>query len=78
MPDTSLEIAEKIAERVRAAVEKDRFATVEEGRMIVVTVSIGIAERGDDVEPQGLFRRADRALYRSKENGRNRVSAEAA
>jgi two-component system cell cycle response regulator len=59
-------------------VEKDRFPTVEEGRTIVVTVSIGLAERGRDVEPDGLFRRADRALYRAKANGRNRVSAEAA
>jgi two-component system cell cycle response regulator len=78
MPDTTLMIAEKIAERVRVAVEKDRFPTADEGREIVVTVSIGIAERGEDVAPEGLFRRADRALYRSKASGRNRVSAEAA
>ncbi|MGP0060436.1 MAG: PleD family two-component system response regulator [Beijerinckiaceae bacterium] len=78
MPDTTIEVAKKIAERVRVAVEKDRFPTVEEGRTIVVTVSIGLAERGHDAAPDGLFRRADRALYRAKANGRNRVSAEAA
>jgi two-component system, cell cycle response regulator len=78
MPDTPLDIAQKIAERVRAAVEKDRFPTVEEGHTIVVTVSIGLAERGGDCGPEGIFRRADRALYRSKSSGRNRVSADAA
>jgi two-component system, cell cycle response regulator len=77
MPDTPLNVAERIAERVRATIEKDRFPIVEEGRTIVVTVSIGIAERGSDSEPDGIFRRADRALYRSKSGGRNRVSAAA-
>jgi two-component system, cell cycle response regulator len=78
MPDTPIDIAGKVAERVRAAVERDRFAVAEEGRAIVVTVSIGLAERCDDSGPDGLFRRADRALYRSKSEGRNRVSADAA
>jgi two-component system, cell cycle response regulator len=77
MPDTPLNVAERIAERVRATIEKGRFPIVEEGRTIVVTVSIGIAERGSDSEPDGIFRRADRALYRSKSGGRNRVSAAA-
>jgi two-component system, cell cycle response regulator len=78
MPDTPLDIAAKIAERVRIEVEKDRFPVAEDGSRIAVTVSIGLAERGHDGEPDGLFRRADRALYRSKTSGRNRVSADAA
>ncbi len=78
MPDTSLECATKIAERVRAEVERDRFIVGEDGSRMAITVSIGIAERGHDIEPDELFRRADRALYRSKTSGRNRVSADAA
>jgi two-component system cell cycle response regulator len=78
MPDTSIELAGKIAERVRVEIEKDRFVVGEDGSRITITVSIGLAERGHDGEPEGLFRRADRALYRSKTNGRNRVSADAA
>jgi two-component system, cell cycle response regulator len=78
MPDTPLDVGEKVAERVRAAIERDRFPIGEDGRSIVATVSIGLAERGDDAGPNGLFRRADRALYRSKSEGRNRVSADAA
>ena len=78
MPDTPLAVAEKVGERVRAAIERDRFAIADDGRSIAVTVSIGIAERGQDVTADDLFRRADRALYRSKSGGRNRVSADAA
>ena len=78
MPDTNLEVAAKIAERVRAEVERDRFALAADGSRIGVTVSIGLAERDHDSEPERLFRRADRALYRSKSSGRNRVSADAA
>ena len=77
MPDTRLEIAAKVAERVRGEIEKNRFP-IDDGCAIDVTVSIGLAERGSDSAPEELFRRADRALYRSKSDGRNRVSADAA
>jgi two-component system cell cycle response regulator len=43
-----------------------------------VTVSIGLADRGLDANPDALFKRADRALYASKTSGRNRVTAAAA
>jgi len=49
-----------------------------EGRAIPITVSIGLAERGRDVGSDGLIRRADKALYRSKDSGRNKVCADAA
>jgi two-component system cell cycle response regulator len=78
MPDTTLDTAMKIAERVRQAVEKDVFSVMAEGRSIPVTVSIGLAERGRDVGMDGLIRRADKALYRSKDSGRNKVCADAA
>lgn len=78
MPDTPMEIATKVAERVRGEIERNRFPITDDGRAIEVTVSIGLAERGREAEPDSLFRRADRALYRSKTGGRNRVSADAA
>ena len=78
MPDTDLQIGETIAERVRATIGSNLF-TLSPGRPpIVVTVSIGLAERGSDIEPDTLMRRADAALYRSKGSGRNRVTADAA
>ncbi len=78
MPDTSIEVAARIAERVRGEIERQRFTIDGASDPISITVSIGLAERGDDNLPDGLFRRADRALYRSKTSGRNRVSADAA
>jgi two-component system, cell cycle response regulator len=78
MPDTSLDVAARIAERVRGEIERERFAIGDVSDPVKITVSIGLAERGGDNLPDGLFRRADRALYRSKSSGRNRVSADAA
>jgi two-component system cell cycle response regulator len=78
MPDTAVETAAKIAERVRLAIECDPFAIEGGIRKIDVTVSIGLADRGHAVEPEVLIQRADRALYRSKRAGRNRVTTAAA
>jgi two-component system cell cycle response regulator len=78
MPDTAIDIAERIAERVRTAISAEPFPIDAGRRSIAVTVSIGIADRGRDVVPDTIFKRADKALYRSKNEGRNRVSADAA
>jgi two-component system, cell cycle response regulator len=77
MPETPLAVAERIAERVRSAVERERFP-IDATRAIPVTTSIGLAERGADANADALLRRADKALYASKYAGRNRVTAAAA
>ncbi len=78
MPGVNVQAARRIAERARLAIQQERFVIDPTGRMIPVTVSIGLAERGDDGDASSLYRRADRALYRAKAEGRNRVSADAA
>ncbi|RYC31794.1 PleD family two-component system response regulator [Lichenibacterium minor] len=78
MPDTSLDIAGRVAERVRQTVGGSPFAIEKGARQIPVTVSIGLAERRNGREADAMLKRADRALYRSKAAGRNRVSADAA
>jgi two-component system cell cycle response regulator len=79
LPDTSLAIAERVAERIRAAIEATPFRLDAEGaQTIPVTISIGLAERGVDANAEALLRRADRALYASKTAGRNRVTVAAA
>ena len=68
LPDTNVEEAEAIAERIRSHVERTEFPKRK------VTVSIGVASRSsDDGEVADLVLAADKALFRAKESGRNNV-----
>lgn len=71
LPDTPLETARAIGERIREHVADTEIPGV--GRL---TISIGVACQGDEaVTPESLLKRADERLYRAKEGGRNRVEA---
>jgi two-component system, cell cycle response regulator len=78
MPDTKLDIAQRVGERIRAAVAASPFAIDNGARAIAVTVSIGVANSMGRESPDAFLRRADQALYLSKGAGRNRVTAAAA
>jgi len=78
MPNVDIRAASRIAERARSTIEREPFPIDASGQAIPVTASIGVAERGPDDDSGSLYRRADRALYRAKAEGRNRVSADAA
>lgn len=79
MPDTEQQIAERVAERVRAEIERERFVLGMGGTQVPVTVSVGVSSllRGTDTS-EALMKRADTALYEAKAGGRNRVVARAA
>jgi diguanylate cyclase (GGDEF)-like protein/PAS domain S-box-containing protein len=66
-PETDLEGAKVLVERVRKAVEGYKFDKV--GR---VTVSLGIAQFKENDTKDGLIKRADNAMYKAKTGGRNR------
>ena len=71
LPDTSEQGALLLAERVRAAYEgsKHDFA-----KSYTATVSVGVASmHGRTINVEALLAAADRALYRAKARGRNRV-----
>ena len=69
-----IEVAQKIAERVRTAFEN--AGAVIESQPIGATVSIGAAASYDATTPiDALIAKADAALYRAKHDGRNRVVA---
>jgi diguanylate cyclase (GGDEF)-like protein len=58
---------------LRMAVEK-QTCVVSEGQTVNMTVSIGLATATDEVQSFGtLLKNADAALYRAKDQGRNRV-----
>ncbi|MCB1417962.1 MAG: PleD family two-component system response regulator [Notoacmeibacter sp.] len=78
MPDTPADIAERVAERLRAQIEGEAF-DAGQGRMLDVTVSIGVATiAGSDTNASAILKRADEALYEAKKTGRNKVVAQAA
>lgn len=75
LPRTAPQDARAAAERLRAAVAAYELHT-SGGVAIRATVSVGIASYpGDGETAEDLFRAADRALYRAKQGGRDRVSA---
>jgi diguanylate cyclase (GGDEF)-like protein len=73
LPETALEDAGAIAERLRAGIESATLTLAESSQAVGVSVSIGIALAGPDEALEDMIGRADEALYRAKENGRNRV-----
>ena len=71
LPDTDKAGALRAAERLRAAVSETPIAAA--GHELTVTVSVGWAHWAGDT-PDDLLARADRALYRAKDAGRNTVN----
>ena len=62
-----------VAERLRAAVERDPFTIRSNGRKLPVTISIGVAAAAGDGDRELLLKHADDALYSAKTRGRNCV-----
>jgi diguanylate cyclase (GGDEF)-like protein len=74
LPHTAYKDAFQTADRIRKAIEAHAFRVGP--RELNVTVSIGVATYpSDDVDtPGALIREADKALYKAKQAGRNRVA----
>lgn len=74
-PDMTQEKAAAAAEEIRGAVEGLHLRNPYNGRDCDVTTSIGLAAAGeqDDTDFMDMLDQADKALYRAKRQGRNRV-----
>jgi len=73
LPDTDKENALQVAERIRKAIESKTIVAYDEA--LKETISIGISIYPIDSQKiVDLINKADKALYRSKQNGRNRVT----
>lgn len=71
LPDCDKAMAVQAAERLRQAVEKGAPG------IVFYTVSIGVAAAaGEQIRLEELINRADLAMYRAKDMGRNRVQSE--
>ena len=71
LASTSLKQGHELSERIRETVENEAF--VYEKKRIPVTISMGIAQFNEVHDLHDFINKADQALYRAKENGRNQV-----
>jgi|GEM_PF-517326 len=71
-PETDVDGGARLAERLRATFAGLEFETPTGARRF--TASFGVAAAAPDDDVTSLLRRADEALYRAKDGGRNRVS----
>lgn len=70
LPNTNKNQAFKIADQLRAVIERTKFNA--NGTSIPITISCGLAEFTGEDTADSAFERADQALYQAKEQGRNR------
>lgn len=68
LPDTDASMAMLVAERLRGLAEAHAFPHRQ------ITLSIGLARLEEGLDAQDIITHADRALYASKRDGRNRVT----
>jgi diguanylate cyclase (GGDEF)-like protein len=72
LPETNLEGAANVAEKIRKTIEEISFVYKKE--KITITVSLGVCEiKEGDSGYDSLFSRLDKAMYEAKDSGRNKV-----
>ncbi|MES2260147.1 MAG: GGDEF domain-containing protein [Pseudomonadota bacterium] len=75
MPETDIDVATGAAERLRETIAQLAIE-IGDGRCVALTISIGVAaanQQDAPDTPSALLVRADKALYRAKQEGRDRV-----
>jgi diguanylate cyclase (GGDEF)-like protein len=73
LPETSCEEAILVAERIRKTVQSESFKP-STGKTLSITISIGATQYAEKEELSTFIQRADKAMYVSKQKGRNRVT----
>ncbi len=75
LPETPLEAAIRVAEKIRRTIEDHHFPFRETQTGGKITISVGVGSYPDTsvTSGQGLVEAADKGLYSAKKNGRNRV-----
>ncbi len=73
LPETSCEEAQTVAQRIKSALKAEKFIPKQE-KEAKITISIGVTEYYPGEQLSEFIQRADKAMYLSKEKGRNKVT----
>ncbi len=73
LPETPGQEGKKVAKRIKTAVELESFFP-EPGKIFTITISMGVTEYCINEPLTEFIQRADKAMYKSKAKGRNRIS----
>lgn len=74
LPETTGQEAVMVAERIRKAIAVETFCPLPD-QLLSITISIGVTQYVPEEDLTSFIQRADQAMYHSKEQGRNRVTA---
>lgn len=74
LPETSCKEAQFVAQRIRTVLDTDKFKP-QPGKEVNITISIGVTQYCPQEELSEFIQRADKAMYISKQKGRNKVTA---
>lgn len=74
LPETPLGVAEQVAEKVRQELEAARFPLASAEHRVTASFGVAALTLGSEEDSDVVLGRADKALYRSKQEGRNRVT----
>jgi diguanylate cyclase (GGDEF)-like protein len=74
LPQTDVEAARELAERIRLACHRYKIYTSDGGKEVTFTTSIGVAKRKPNESAPELLSRVDQGLYTAKAGGRDLVS----
>ena len=77
LPETSCEEALLVAERIRNVIQAEKF-TPQPQKELSITISIGVTQYAPEEQLSTFIQRADKAMYISKQNGRNQVTTRVA
>ncbi len=73
LPETSCEEAQTVAQRIKSALKAENFIP-QQKKEATITISIGVTEYYSGEQLSEFIQRADKAMYLSKEKGRNKVT----
>ena len=74
LPETPVIRGLEIAERLRRAVESMKISFEKKTFSITISIGCSCSRQSNHLNPQQILSQADEALYKSKQNGRNRVT----